>query len=98
MSTSISVVARISLSDDDVEAIRTYNNLCELEIEIPEKLVDIIQNVLRTKWDVGEKLPTENTLVEVHLEGKGDAMYDDGMIVPMHEIPKGTVALRIYAE
>ncbi len=100
MSTIIYVVAQKSLQHDDFEKVSLYNDLVQYGYAIPEKLRAELETILgpSTALDDGItiRMP-EESIVELALDGEGEVMYGDGQKILLSDLPKNTVAIRIYA-
>jgi hypothetical protein len=98
MSVSIYVNARKELSREDADLIRAYMTLTDSNIQVPKELGDAIVRITGKKnwYDMPDKF-LEGTTVELPVNGDGDVMYGDGMILRLKDLPEGTKELRIYA-
>lgn len=98
MLTDVYVVAQRKLSKDDLKKVNMYNNLVDSGYEPPDKLKKDLHELIGDD-DIlcGESIEVrEGDVFEVGIDGKDDAMYDDGMIINMADIPEGTTSIRIY--
>lgn len=100
MSGSIYVVAQKQLTKEDFDKVVLYNGLFEEGYDIPQELKKDLLNILGPDvLDDGLiSVPEEGQIVELYLEGDGDVMYGDGLLIPISVLPINTVALRVYAE
>lgn len=99
MSISVSIVAQKQLVKSDFEKVALYNGLVDKEYDIPSDLLVEIQSILGVTLFTGEPItvPDNTQIVEIGLMGEGDVMYNDGLIIPISELPLNTIALRVYA-
>ena len=104
MSVSTWMVARKRLTDLDQKLVIAFNSLFDIEIEPPDDLIDELKLSLG-EHATDEALSSEHfrlngDVLEVSLYGlwEGDAGYDDGMVLDLDKLPKGTFAIRVYME
>ncbi len=98
MSISICVVAQKQLAKDDFEKINLYNVLLKNRYSVPKGLLDELETILGMQVGPGPIAMSGVARIEIDLDGEGDVMSNDGLIIPIAKIPVNTVALRIYAE
>ncbi len=98
MSISVYVKAQKQLSKSDFEKVSLYNKLVEEEYPAPEELFAEVQTILGVKIYKGEPIPVPSEkVIEIGLDGEGDVMYGDGLLIQVSSLPVNTVALRVYA-
>ncbi len=100
MSVSIYVVAQKQLSQKDFEKVALYNSLRENDYDVPQGLGEELKGILGPDAldDDFISVPGEKQIVELYLEGDGNVMYGDGLIIPFSALPINTIALRVFAE
>ncbi len=100
MSVTIYVAARKSLQHDDFEKVSLYNNLVQYGYAIPEKLKSELEAMLGPNTALNDEVPIpmpEESIIELAVDGEGDALYGEGLTISLASLPANTVAIRIHA-
>jgi len=102
MSVDIYVVAQREVSKDDLLRVELYHQLVQLGHKPPKKLCEEIEKLFgqdaEDLFEDEETPVTEHGLIEIPIDGKGDAKYSDGMVIKLDDLPPNTKALRIFME
>lgn len=104
MSVIVYVMARRTLTQDDLEYVRLYNGLLDKDIDPPEDILRHLKTVLGDAVDdalrYGEAIdiPEGTDTVEIGVHGRGDVFYRPGRFIEIADLPPDTVTLRICAE
>lgn len=100
MGIDIWVAARKRILPDEQKTIETYNTMLDLGLPITEEhkqsILGILGRAPEDGWHEGISLDYEG-VIELTVDGEGDVMYYDGMVLKLEDLPPGTVELRIYA-
>lgn len=100
MSVSVYVAARKMVSRDERSILDAYNACVANGIVVSDSHKRRIVEILGEEpkwWDEPLDLDYKEW-VEIRVRGEGDVMYDDGMVLNLEDLPKGTKELRIFAE
>ena len=100
MSVAVYVMARKRITADEYKLIEAYHALVDNCIDAPgamkDKLITIVGSKPPDGWGEYYKISL-GSLVETHVDGQGDVMYYDGMILKLSDLPADVEELRIYA-
>ena len=100
MSVSIYVHAQKKILPEEKGVLVAYNQLISAGLPVSPEHIAKIKAIIGREPDVRweERLELDyDGLVELYVEGEGDVMYYDGMVLKLEDLPKGTVSLRIFA-
>lgn len=110
MSVDVYVHAIKELSEDELFLIKSYNTLIDNGLTISEdlkkRLLEIVGEPPNEPFDhpqygtdgFSERYELRSRTVELGIGGEGRVMWGDGMIIQLADIPRGTKAIRIFAE
>jgi len=101
MSVSVYVEAHRRVSKADLEHLKVYNSLVSMEMDPPEDLIKYLREALGDDNRFPDEeitIPHGTETIAVSVRGKGDAEYNEGMIIKIADLPPDTEVLRIYME
>lgn len=103
MSVSIYVAAQRTLTQGYLDEVRVYNELVDMNHIPPDAMVKNLKSLLGDdacdEWG-HEEITVDveaGNLVECSVQRKGAAMYGNGKVIQIADLPPDTVALWIYA-
>jgi hypothetical protein len=98
MSVSVGIYAQRKITEEDIALVQAHNTLVDQGYPIPAAMKAGLEARLGGGFDIGEPIKCPGgEFIEVWVPGEGDAMYGDGEVVKISDLPKGTFAIRVSA-